>query len=82
MIADNGSDDCWEARVADYQLALSNNVDRIKLHNLLMKELFANAPCFILEVGNNQILHATFRKEKPKEPERPLEDYGLDKNDL
>ena len=82
VIADNGSDDCWEARIADYQLALSNNVDRIKRHNLLMKELFANDPCFILEAGDGQILHATFRKEKPKEPGRPLEDYGLNENDL
>ena len=82
VIADNGSDDCWEARVVDYQLTLSNNVDKIKRHNLLMKELFASDTCFILEVGNSQILNATFRKEKPKEPERPLEDYGLDENDL
>ena len=72
----------WTGQVHGHNLILEDNVDRIREHNLLMKSLFSKDTCFTLEVDNNKILHAIFKKYKPEKSERPIEDYGLNENDL
>lgn len=73
--------DSWKGEVHDNNIYI-DDIKKIKRHNLLMKELFSNDSCFTLKVNGSKIIEAVFEKEKPSEPEPPLEDYGLDETDI
>ena len=60
----------------------SDTPEAIKRQNLAIKRACNNDTCFTFSVSNEKILSASFTKSKPKEPERPLEDYGLTQQDL
>jgi hypothetical protein len=71
----------WSGYLTSLHFLSSKDIDGIKRHNLAMKRA-CNDSCFMISVDDSKIMSATFRKEKPKDPERPLEDYGLKKSDL
>lgn len=71
----------WSGDVTSLHFLSSKDIEGIKRHNLAIKAACEDT-CFVLSVDDSKIMRAKFRKEKPKEPERPLEDYGLTKQDL
>lgn len=74
-------DEKWEGRLFG-RIIFSGTAEAIKRQNLAIKRACNNDTCFSLSVNSEKVLSATFTKLKPKEPERPLEDYGLTKQDL
>lgn len=71
----------WSGDVTSLHFLSSNDIEGIKRYNLAVKRACKDS-CFIISVDDNKIMRVVFRMEKPKEPERPLEDYGLTKQDL
>lgn len=71
----------WEGDITSSHFLFSEEIDKIKRHNLAVKSACKDT-CFSLSVDDDKVIRATFRKEKPKEPKRPLEDYGLKESDL
>ena len=71
----------WEGRLFG-RIIFSGTAEAIKRQNLAIKRACNNDTCFTFSVNNEKVLSASFTKPKPKEPERPLEDYGLTKQDL
>lgn len=74
-------DQKWEGEVFG-RIGFSDTAEAIKRQNLAIKRACGNDSCFQLSVNSNKVMSATFTKHKPKEPERPLEDYGLTEQDL
>lgn len=74
-------DEKWEGRLFG-RIIFNGTAQAIKRQNLAIKRACNNDTCFTFSVNNEKVLSATFTKPKPKEPERPLEDYGLTQQDL
>ena len=71
----------WEGRLFG-RIIFNGTAEAIKRQNLAIKRACNNDTCFNFSINNEKVLSATFTKPKPKEPERPLEDYGLTQQDL
>lgn len=71
----------WSGEITSLHFLSSKDIVGIKRHNLAVKAACKDT-CFVLSVDDSKIMRAKFLKEKPKEPERPLEDYGLKESDL
>ena len=71
----------WEGNLFG-RIIFSGTPEAIKRQNLAIKRACNNDSCFTFSVNDEKVLSASFTKPKPKEPERPLEDYGLTKQDL
>jgi hypothetical protein len=74
-------DEKWEGRLFG-RIIFNGTAEAIKRQNLAIKRACNNDTCFNFSINNEKVLSATFTKPKPKEPERPLEDYGLTQQDL
>lgn len=72
----------WTGRIIGYNNIGTNDIHSIKQHNLAIKKLCDSDSCFNFSLNSNKTIYADFVKMKPKEPEHPLEDYGLDEDDL
>ena len=73
--------DEWSGRVYDRNAFLSS-VKNIKRHNIAIKKACGTDSLFDLSAGDSKVINAIFKKEKPKEHEPPLEDYGLTEDDI
>lgn len=73
-------EDAWVGEVSRIY-PYETDVAKIKRHNLLMKELFKGVPGFHLKIHDN-LISAKYVKFKPKKPSKPLEEYGLTKEDI
>lgn len=70
----------WEGRIF-YEKRRGISVEDIKRINMSIRSS-CDSTFFTFHADSEHLLTAKFRKEKPKEPERPLEDYGLKESDL
>lgn len=75
-------EEAWSGKVYGLIMDFDNDINEIKRNNLAIKRACGNDSCFELSTNDDKIISAEFRKWKPKAPERPLEDYGLTKEDL
>lgn len=75
-------EEAWSGRVFGLVMDFDKNINAIKRNNLAIKRACSNDSCFELSTNDDKIMSAEFRKWKPKSPERPLEDYGLTKDDI
>lgn len=71
----------WSGNVFG-RIILSGTTEAIKRQNLAIKRACGNDSCFDVSANDSKVLRATFRKKKPKEPEPPLEDFGLTEDDI
>ncbi len=76
------NEDAWSGHLFGLIVDFDNDVAAIKRNNLAIKRACNNDSCFELSVTDNKILSADFLKWKPKDLKRPLEDYGLTKDDM
>lgn len=75
-------DEEWWGGSVFERIITSGTAQEIKRQNLAIKRACGNDSCFDISVNASKVLSATFRKNKPKEPEPPLEDYGLTDEDI
>ena len=71
----------WGGNILSLHFLSPKDVEGIKRHNLAIKAACKDT-LFSLSVNTNKVMSAKFRKEKPKDIDRPLEDYGLKESDL
>lgn len=79
---DSTSGGVWNGQVWGEKVLLGDNPDVIKRHNIAIKRACGGDTCFTTSINDRHVLSAEFKKAKPKEPDRPIEDYGLTEKDI
>lgn len=82
MTDDSTVGDSWDGRIHGRDILFSDDANVIKRHNLALKRVCEGDKFFIISVNDSHVLSAKFEKQKLKESERPVEDYGLTEEDI
>ncbi len=82
VVTDGFDSDGWRGKIFGKDVTSLSSADRIKRHNLAIKSICKKDSCFTYDPTSSKLLLGHFILKRPKEPERPLEDYGLTEKDI